>query len=59
MRDVKVFRRGIIGLDFQAVRPGLSRRLDDRQGALQRLVMVAGQLGDDEGRVMPSDPTVG
>ena len=35
------------------------RRLDDHQGAVERRVMIAGQLGDDEGRVLPAGPTVG
>ena len=53
--EVERHRVGGIGLQLERVRAGRGGGIDDRQRALERLVVVAGHLGDDERRM--SGPT--
>ncbi|MNN50309.1 hypothetical protein D3C76_156930 [compost metagenome] len=57
-RQIQRHGFGGVGLQFQGMRPGLGRCLDDLQGHVQRLVMVATHLGDDEGRRIGTDQAV-
>ncbi len=47
---------GCVGLQLDGVRPGLRRRVDQRQSALDPAVVIARQLGDDERRLGGADP---
>ena len=46
--DVERHRVGGVCLDLQCVGAARGGRIDDRQGTIERAVVVAGELGDDE-----------
>jgi regulator of RNase E activity RraA len=56
--DVQRHRVGGVGLDLQRMRAGIGRGVDDGQRTLERLVVVARHLGNDEGAVAGADGTV-
>lgn len=52
-------RVGAVGLQFNRIRTGLGRRLEDGDRALEAAVMIGRQLCNDVGRLIRADPTSG
>ncbi|GAA6616189.1 hypothetical protein NUACC26_019890 [Scytonema sp. NUACC26] len=55
--EIQRHRIGCIGLQLERMRARLRRRIDDRQRAVERLIVIAGHLRNDERPVRTADRT--